>query len=62
MRIFALRAVLMIALAILSVSAVSAGMSLGVSGSDATYMAIITTACSILVAVAMWLTRGIPEP
>lgn len=60
-RLFALRAVLMLTLAVLAVSAVSAALSLGVSGSDATYMFIVTTACSILVSVAMWLTRGLPE-
>lgn len=58
MRVFALRVVLMLTLAILATSAISAGLSMGVSGSDATYMTIVTTACTALVAVALWLTRG----
>lgn len=61
MRVFVLRAVLMLTLAVLGVSAISAGLSMGVSGSDATYMVIVTSACSILVAVAMWLTRGMRD-
>ena len=61
MRVFALRAVLMLTLAILAVSAISAGLSIGVSGSDASYMLIVTTASSILLAVAMWLTRGMSD-
>jgi len=58
MRVFALRVVLMLTLAILATSAISAGMSLGVSGSDATYMTIVTTVCSALVGAALWLTKG----
>lgn len=61
MRVFALRAVLMIALAILGVSAISAAMAVGVTGSDATYLLAVTLTSAVLVAAAMWLTRGLPD-
>jgi hypothetical protein len=63
MRLFALRAVLMLTLAILGSSAISAGLALRSpsSGSDVTYMLIVMTVTSLLVAAALVLTRGSRE-
>lgn len=64
MRLFALRAVLMLTAAILGTSAISAGLALQMpdAGSDVTYMMIVTGVSTILVGVALWLTRGARDP
>lgn len=64
MRVFALRVVLMLTLAILAVSAMSAGLALQApeAGGDVAYMLVVTSLCSILVAVALLLTRGAADP
>lgn len=64
MRVFALRAVLMLTFALLFVSAVSAGLALQApgAGGDVTYMLIVCSVSAVLVGVALALTRGVPEP
>lgn len=61
MRLFAIRVVLMLTFAILAVSAISAGLAVQQgqdAGGNTTYMTIVCTVSALLVAVALWLTRG----
>jgi len=62
-RVFTLRAVLMLTLAILGTSAVSAGLALQDprAGSDVTYMLVVMTVATGLVGLALLLTRGIRD-
>lgn len=64
MRVFVLRAVLMLTLTILLVSAMSAGLAMQApgAGSDVAYMVIVTTVSSALLAVALGLTHALRDP